>query len=59
MGQETPLCGGSIYVDWAMGAINMFFGVPLFSWFSSIIAVFFFMAVGGGLSYLFTRSDSR
>jgi FtsH-binding integral membrane protein len=40
---------------WLTGLINLFFGVTFIEWLFSIVALLVFMAIGGGLSYLFRK----
>jgi hypothetical protein len=40
---------------WLTGLINLFFGFTFIEWLGSIVALLVFMAIGGGLSYLFRK----
>ena len=40
---------------WITSLINIFFGVTLMQWAFGIIAGLIFMAIGGGISYLFRK----
>jgi FtsH-binding integral membrane protein len=40
---------------WLVSAFNIFLGVGPTQWFFSIIAMFLFMGIGGGISYLFRK----
>jgi FtsH-binding integral membrane protein len=44
---------------WILGIVNVLFGKStIIQWASSIIVILILMGIGGGLSYLFSRSPS-
>ena len=42
-------------VVWLTGLINLLFGVTFIQWLFGIVALLIFMAIGGGISYLFRK----
>ena len=44
-------------VVWALGLINILFGVQFKQWIFSIIFILVSMAIGGGISFLFVKSN--